>query len=292
MAWWIASGSAGGSLTTAGAAPTWVTSIPATVVPRWPAEVALTVPAVSSGINHTGTDTTRPSTLGFRDHFLSRRSCPAGSTRRTCSPPWAPGRSSGILLVIFCECGILLGFFLPGDTLLFISGLFIATGAIDINLWLFILLVSLAAFVGNMVGYGIGYKVGPPIFSRPNAKFLKHEYIEKSEVFFAKYGKPAVVLARFVPVVRTIATVMAGASKMNLKIYTLYSAIGGVLWVGVVTIAGYYLGQIDFIAKNVDLIVVAAVIIVVSFSAVPAIAHWMQKRRAAGPAKPAGEVAE
>ncbi|HEY5115073.1 MAG TPA: VTT domain-containing protein [Nakamurella sp.] len=198
----------------------------------------------------------------------------------------------GVLLIIFCECGILLGFFLPGDTLLFISGLLIATSKLNINLGLFILLVSLAAFIGNMVGYGIGYKVGPPIFSRPNAKFLKHEYIEKSEVFFAKYGKPAVVLARFVPIVRTIATVMAGASKMNLKIYTLYSAIGGVLWVGAVTIAGYYLGQIDVIAKNVDLIVVAAVVIVVSFSAVPAIAHWMQKRRAGGQAKPAGEVAE
>ena len=198
----------------------------------------------------------------------------------------------GVLLIIFCECGILLGFFLPGDTLLFISGLLIAADKLNINLGVFILLVSLAAFVGNMVGYGIGYKVGPPVFSRPNAKFLKHEYIEKSEVFFAKYGKPAVVLARFVPIVRTIATVMAGASRMNLKIYTLYSAIGGVLWVGVVTIAGYYLGQIDFIAKNVDLIVVAAVIIVVSFSAVPAIAHWVQKRRAAKPAKPAGEVAE
>ena len=195
----------------------------------------------------------------------------------------------GVLLIIFCECGILLGFFLPGDTLLFISGLLIAADKLNINLGVFILLVSLAAFVGNMVGYGIGYKVGPPVFSRPNAKFLKHEYIEKSEVFFAKYGKPAVVLARFVPIVRTIATVMAGASRMNLKIYTLYSAIGGVLWVGIVTIAGYYLGQIDFIAKNVDLIVIAAVIIVVSFSAVPAIAHWVQKRRAA---KPAGEVAE
>ncbi len=198
----------------------------------------------------------------------------------------------GVLLIIFCECGILLGFFLPGDTLLFISGLLIASGTIDINLGLFILLVAVAAFVGNMVGYGIGYKVGPPIFSRPNAKFLKHEYIEKSEVFFAKYGKPAVVLARFVPVVRTVATVMAGASKMNVKIYTLYSAIGGVLWVGMVTIAGYYLGQIDVIAKNVDLIVVAAVIIVVSFSAVPAMAHWMQKRRSTRPAKPAGEIAE
>ena len=161
----------------------------------------------------------------------------------------------GIVLIIFAECGILLGFFLPGDTLLFVSGLFIATGAIDINLWLFILIVSLAAFVGNMVGYGIGYKIGPAVFSRPDAKFLKHEYIEKSEAFFAKYGKITVVLARFVPVVRTVATVMAGASRMNLKIYTLYSAIGGVLWIASVTIAGYYLGQIDFIADNLDFIV-------------------------------------
>ena len=138
----------------------------------------------------------------------------------------------GIMLIIFAECGILLGFFLPGDTLLFVSGLFIATGAIDVNLWVFIALVSLAAFVGNMVGFAIGWKIGPPVFSRPNAKFLKHEYIEKSEAFFAKYGKITIVLARFVPVVRTVATVMAGASRMNPRIYTLYSAIGGVLWVG------------------------------------------------------------
>jgi len=116
----------------------------------------------------------------------------------------------GVMLIIFAECGILLGFFLPGDTLLFVSGLFIAAGSLDINLWLFIALVSLAAFVGNMVGFAIGWKVGPPVFSRPNAKFLKHEYIEKSEAFFAKWGKITIVLARFVPVVRTVATVMAG----------------------------------------------------------------------------------
>jgi membrane-associated protein len=122
------------------------------------------------------------------------------------------------------------------------------------------------------------------VFSRPNAKFLKHEYIEKSEAFFAKYGKITILLARFVPVVRTVATVMAGASRMNARIYTIYSAIGGVLWVGVVTIAGFYLGQIDFVAKNVDLIVIAAVVIVVLFSAVPAIAHWMQRRRGRGAA--------
>ena len=198
----------------------------------------------------------------------------------------------GIMLIIFAECGILLGFFLPGDTLLFVSGLFIATAeaggnGISINLWLFIALVSLAAFVGNMVGFAIGWKIGPPVFSRPNAKFLKHEYIEKSEAFFAKYGKITIVLARFVPVVRTVATVMAGASRMNPRIYTLYSAIGGVLWVSVVTLAGYYLGQIDFIAKNVDLIVVGAVVIVVLFSAVPATAHWVHRRRQAGVAKTA-----
>jgi membrane-associated protein len=185
----------------------------------------------------------------------------------------------GIVLIIFAECGILLGFFLPGDTLLFVSGLFIASGAININLGLFIALVSLAAFVGNMVGYWIGYKIGPPVFNRPNAKLLKREYIEKSAAFFEKYGKITIVLARFVPVVRTVATVMAGASKMNAKIYTLYSAIGGVLWIASVTIAGYFLGQIGFIRENLDLIVIAAVVIVICASAFPAVAHWVVRRR-------------
>ena len=194
----------------------------------------------------------------------------------------------GIMLIIFAECGILLGFFLPGDTLLFVSGLFIASGAIDINLWLFIALVSLAAFVGNMVGYWIGYKIGPPVFSRPNAKLLKREYIDKSADFFAKYGKITIVLARFVPVVRTVATVMAGASRMNVKIYTLYSAIGGVIWITTVTVAGYFLGQIGFIRDNLDLIVIAAVVVVICASAFPAVAHWVASRRAKQAAKGEG----
>ncbi len=194
----------------------------------------------------------------------------------------------GIMLIIFAECGILLGFFLPGDTLLFVSGLFIASGAIDINLWLFIALVSLAAFVGNMVGYWIGYKIGPPVFSRPNAKLLKREYIDKSAAFFDKYGKVTIVLARFVPVVRTVATVMAGASRMNVKIYTLYSAIGGVIWITTVTVAGYFLGQIGFIRDNLDLIVIAAVVVVICASAFPAVAHWVASRRAKQAAKGEG----
>src|SRR5699024_6662414 len=121
----------------------------------------------------------------------------------------------GIALIIFAECGILLGFFLPGDTLLFVSGLLIASAAdgdsgIHINLVAFIALVTLAAFVGNLVGYGIGWKVGPLVFHRKDARFLKPEYVDKSARFFTKYGAITVMLARFVPIVRTVATVMAG----------------------------------------------------------------------------------
>ncbi|MTD16013.1 DedA family protein [Nakamurella sp. YIM 132087] len=192
--------------------------------------------------------------------------------------PWA---TAVVMAILFAECGLLIGFFLPGDTLLFIAGLLVATGTLDVNIWLFLALLWVAAFVGNMVGYWIGRKVGPAVFKRPDAKFLKPEYIEKSEAFFAKYGKITVVLARFVPIVRTVATVMAGASKMDAKIFTLYSAIGGALWVGIVTLAGYFLGRIDFIAENVDLIFVGAVVIVVLMSAIPALLHLRQRRRRA-----------
>ncbi len=206
--------------------------------------------------------------------------------------PWAV---LGILLIIFAECGLLIGFFLPGDTLLFVSGLMVASAAagkdgIHINLVLLIVLLAVAAFVGNMVGYWIGRTVGPMIFNRPQAKFLKHEHIERSEAFFARWGKVTIVLARFVPVVRTVATVMAGASKMPARIYALYSAIGGALWVTVVTLLGYFLGQIDFVARNVDLIFVLAVAAVVFASAAPALLHWLSRRRNRAAAAAAGTV--
>ena len=189
----------------------------------------------------------------------------------------------GIALIIFAECGLLIGFFLPGDTLLFITGLLVATHQFHVNLFLAILILVVAAFVGNMVGYGIGYKAGPLVFDKPNARFFKKEYVDKSAAFFEKYGRVAVILARFVPVVRTVATVMAGVSKMNTRVYTLYSAIGGVLWVAGVTVAGYFLGQIPFIADNVDLILIGAVVVVVLVSAVPAVLHLRSNRRAAEP---------
>lgn len=190
----------------------------------------------------------------------------------------------GILLIIFAECGILLGFFLPGDTLLFLAGLLVASAhaggeGIQINLALFIGLLAIAAFVGNVVGYWIGYKVGPSVF-KENARFLKQEHVDRSAAFFAKYGKITIVLARFVPIVRTVATVMAGVSKMDRKTYLSYSAIGGVIWVGSVTLAGYFLGQIPWVAANVDLIFIAAAAVVVAGLVLPGFVHVLQRRRA------------
>ncbi|WP_343074636.1 DedA family protein [Nakamurella aerolata] len=198
----------------------------------------------------------------------------------------------GIMLILFAECGLLIGFFLPGDTLLFMAGLLVKTNVLDINIWLLIVLEIVAAFVGNMVGYGIGYKVGPAVFRRPDAKFLKPEHIERSREFFDRHGKITIVLARFVPVVRTVVTVMAGASRMDAKIYTLYSFIGGVLWCALVTLGGYLLGGIPFIANNVDLLIVLAVLAVVLASAGPAIYHWLQRRKNRGgsPQAPAAPV--
>ncbi|AZI59094.1 DedA family protein [Nakamurella antarctica] len=185
----------------------------------------------------------------------------------------------GILLIIFAECGILIGFFLPGDTLLFLAGVLVASGSININIALFIALLAAAAFIGNLVGYWIGWKVGPSVFSRPDAKFLKKTYVDRSSAFFDKYGKITIILARFVPVIRTVATVMAGVAKMNTKIYVLYSFVGGVLWVTTVTLAGYFLGKIAFVRENVDLIFVGAVAVVILGVAVPAIIHMLARRK-------------
>ena len=191
----------------------------------------------------------------------------------------APTVTLIMMAILFAECGILIGFFLPGDTMLFVGGLLVSTQALHVNLILLIALLWVAAFAGNMVGYWIGRKLGPAVFNRPDAKLLKPEYIERSTQFYARWGKLTVVLGRFVPVVRTIATVMAGASKMPVRIYTAYSALGGLLWVALVTLAGYWLGKIDFIKNNVDVIFVLAVLIVVCLSVVPALLHMRGRRR-------------
>jgi membrane-associated protein len=167
----------------------------------------------------------------------------------------------GLLAIVFAECGLLVGFFLPGDTLLFAAGVLIRNDSkvLPDNLALVCVLVSLAAIAGNLVGYGIGRSAGPAVFRRPDSRLFKPEYVERTQHFFARYGPAAIVLGRFVPVVRTFITVMAGAGRMDWWRYVVYSVVGGALWGTGVILLGYWLGQVAFIADHIELILIAGV---------------------------------
>ena len=169
------------------------------------------------------------------------------------------------VLVIFAECGLLLGFFLPGDSLLFTVGLFIGTGVIHQPLWLACVVLTIAAFVGNVVGYEIGKFSGPAIFNRGNSKIFKQEYVDKTMVFFEQYGARAIVMARFVPIVRTFITVTAGVGQMDRRKYLTYSGVGAVLWATGVTLLGRVLGSIAFIRDNIEAALLLVVVVSVAF---------------------------
>jgi membrane-associated protein len=180
-----------------------------------------------------------------------------------------------VLGIIFAECGLLIGFFLPGDSLLFVLGLFIAAGSISINIWLACGLLFIAAVAGNVTGYWIGYHAGPPLFNRPDSKLFKKEYVDHTNRFFARYGARAIIMARFVPVVRTFITATAGVGRMDFKKFFFFSAIGGFIWAVGVTLAGYFLGNIEFVKNNLELIL----ILVVFVSVVPIVFEYVKHRR-------------
>lgn len=185
--------------------------------------------------------------------------------------PWAFWAS---VVIVFVECGLLM-FFLPGDSLLFVVGLFIAEGSITINIWVAIAILFAAAILGNMTGYWLGNMIGPRLFDRPDARFLKHEHVEKTHVFFEKYGSSAIILARFVPIVRTFITAVAGIASMDYRKFVTYSAIGGFLWVAGVTLAGYFLGTIPFVKDNIELILIGVVLV----SVIPIVIEYVRARR-------------
>ncbi|WDV53528.1 VTT domain-containing protein [Streptomyces coeruleorubidus] len=179
----------------------------------------------------------------------------------------------GILLIVFAESGLFA--FLPGDSLLFTAGLFVAEGTyITQPLWLVCTLIVIAAVVGDQVGYMIGKFLGPKLFNRPNSKLFKQENLDKAHDFMEKYGPKAIVLARFVPIVRTFAPIVAGAGRMKYRTFVTYNVIGGIAWGTGVTVAGYWLGQIDFIKKNVESIL----ILIVLLSIVPIIIEYLRDR--------------
>ncbi|GAB3407118.1 hypothetical protein GCM10027569_18540 [Flindersiella endophytica] len=193
-----------------------------------------------------------------------------------------------VLVIVFAECGLLIGFFMPGDSLLFTAGLFIAHGFIDVPLWLACILLTVVACIGNLVGYWIGYRSGPAIFNKPNSKIFKREYVDKTHGFFEKYGPGAIVLARFVPIVRTFITVIAGVGRMDFRRYAFYTTIGGVLWGSGVTIAGYYLGQVEFIKNNLEAMAIAIALVSVLPIAFEGLRGWLRQRRRGSAASAAG----
>jgi membrane-associated protein len=179
-----------------------------------------------------------------------------------------------VLVVVFVECGLFM-FFLPGDSLLFITGLFVSTGQLGVDLWLACVLLIIAAIAGNVVGYWIGAALGPRVFSNPDARFLKQQYVEQTHEFFVKHGPKAIVLARFVPVVRTFITLMAGVGRMDFRTYLLYTTIGGILWAGGLTALGYFLGGVPVVQENLEIVALAIVVL----SILPAVYEWMKSRR-------------
>ncbi|WP_138732213.1 DedA family protein [Modestobacter excelsi] len=182
----------------------------------------------------------------------------------------------GVMVVLFAECGLLVGFFLPGDSLLFTAGLLAAGGRIA-PLWVLLVLLPLAAIAGNLAGYWIGRKAGPAVFSRPDSRLFRAEHVERSRAFFERNGARTVLLARFVPIVRTFATVMAGASRMDLRRYAGYSVIGGVAWAAGLTLLGWWLGQVAVVRDHVELFVLG----VVALSLVPVLLEVLRGRRRA-----------
>jgi membrane-associated protein len=180
----------------------------------------------------------------------------------------------GAALIVFAECGLLLGFFLPGDSLLFTVGLFVGTGAIVQPLWLVCTVLVIAAFVGNVVGYEIGRKAGPAVFRREDSRLFRREYVDKTVEFFDKYGARAIVLARFVPIVRTFITVTAGVGRMDRRRFYTYSGVGALLWAAGVTVLGYFMGSISFVRENLEIIA----LLIVAVSVLPIVVEVLRER--------------
>jgi membrane-associated protein len=185
----------------------------------------------------------------------------------------------GLLAIIFAECGLLIGFFLPGDTLLFAAGVLVANNStlLPTSVALVCVLASVAAVVGNLVGYEIGRKAGPALFTRPESFLFRPEHLERTHAFFTRFGGGAVVLARFVPIVRTFITVLAGASRMERRTYAVFSLIGGAVWATGVTLLGFSLGQVAFLRDHLDVIMVAAVLLSTGTAAL----ELLRRRRSA-----------
>lgn len=190
-------------------------------------------------------------------------------------------QNGGILLlaaIVFAESGLLIGFFLPGDSLLFIAGYYTATdGNYLPSLPITALVVFVAAVLGDQVGYLFGRKVGPSLFDRPKSRFFKPAHVDKAHTFLEKHGSKTIVLARFVPVVRTFAPIVAGVGKMKYRTFVTYNLVGGLIWGVGVTTLGHFLGQQEVVKNNIEV----ASIVIVFVSILPIVLELVKHRRQA-----------
>lgn len=177
-----------------------------------------------------------------------------------------------LFLIIFCETGLVFTPFLPGDSLLFAAGAFAAMGWLE--LWILIPLLSIAAILGDTVNYWIGHWFGEKLFDG-RIRFLKKEHLDRTHRFYEKYGGKTIILARFVPIVRTFAPFVAGIGAMNYQRFITYNVVGGILWVCIFTLLGYFFGTIPFVQENFEIVVLAIIFI----SVLPAVYEWFMQRR-------------
>jgi membrane-associated protein len=197
------------------------------------------------------------------------------------NPAFAPWVVLLVCGIIFAETGLLIGFFLPGDSMLFTAGLLVATGTIKVNIWVLTALIIVAAIIGNQVGYLIGSKAGPALFNKPDSKLFKRENVESAHAFFEKHGGKALILARFVPIIRTFVPVIVGVAQMSKRKFFTYNVIGAVLWGGGVTLLGYLLGdKVPWVKDNLDIIFIAIVLVSVIPIGIEVVRGMIAKRQA------------
>ncbi|MFZ1301354.1 MAG: VTT domain-containing protein [Candidatus Microsaccharimonas sp.] len=186
----------------------------------------------------------------------------------------------GVAAVVFAESGLLIGFFLPGDSLLFATGFLIHSGFLNVNIHLAVLIIFIAAVLGDSVGYAFGRKLGPKIFRKKDARFFKQEYIRRAQDFYEKHGGKTIIIARFVPVVRTFAPIVAGAGKMDYRRFLAFNIVGALLWAAGVTYAGYLLGGVfERAGIEIDHVLLPLIAIIILISILPPAIHILKDKK-------------
>ena len=195
------------------------------------------------------------------------------------------GGYAGLTLIIFMETGLLIGFFLPGDSLLVTAGLLIGAGIVNLDLLTLNLLLIPAAIIGDAVGYSIGRRAGRPLFDRPDSRFFKRKHLLQTQAFYERHGGKTIVMARFVPIVRTFAPVVAGVAAMPYRRFAAFNIFGGIGWIVSMTCLGYFLGDtIPGIDEHIELLA----LVIIAISLIPLLIEYIRHRRTG---EPAGEAA-